>query len=270
MERKRKNAAHLRNLILLALRDNNFDDREMKLIVKIATRMELSCCEFEEIIQKEDLKLEIPETIYERIEHLNDLVSVMKVDNEIHEEETKFLTQFAKYYGFLITNDESIDLDLNFNNVRNHKSFKKFISVFKKMTGENLSEIRVDDDFRVLFPLYKKELSVGPMAKTLYIFFLKKHEGCMIADLQNNENKELLKYIYRNIPNANKNVNERVDNLTHPLGSSFFENTARINRILKSILPCENLEPYYKIAGSKNEPRKINLKQDLISIQPSI
>lgn len=269
MERKRKNAAHLRNLILLALRDNSFDESEMKLIVKIATRMELTCCEFEKIINTEELKLEIPITIYEKIEQLNDLVAVMKVDNEIHDEETKFLTQFAKYYGFHDAS-ESVDLDLNFDDIRNHKSFKKFISVFRKMTGENLSEVRVDNDFRILFPLYKQELTVSVMAKTLYVFFLKKKDGCFITDLQDKENRELLEHIYLNMPNAHRDIKAKIDNLTNPLGARFYENTTRINRELRGILPCETLGEQYKISGNKNEPRRINLSQELIFIQPSI
>lgn len=170
MERKRQNAAHIRNLILLAIRDNNFDEKEMKLIVKIAIRLELSCLDFEKLIESQLLRLEIPDQIYERIEQLNDMVSVMKTDGVIHIEEVKLIEQFAKYYGFGGEN-EIIDFNLNFDDVRNHKSFKKFMNVFKNMTGENMSEVRVDNDFRILFPLYKAELKVGPIAKALYVFF---------------------------------------------------------------------------------------------------
>lgn len=272
METKRKHAAHLCNLIAMALRDNDFDEKEKKVIMKIATRLGICYDDFREIIQNDSLVCDIPEALSERIQHLHDMVLVMMADGVVHEEEVKFIARFINIYGFNIIKDDQ-KINVNIEELRNQRSFEKFMIDFKKISDKEISSVVVDLNYNITFPLYEKRLeNLGPLPKALYIYFLMNKEPISIIELGSEENKEKLRAIYAILPNSEFNTKEKIDNLTHPLGYSFNCNRTLIKKSIKQVIPTDNLEliDNYLISGSRNQKKFIALSKDMIHIQPKI
>jgi len=267
-----KDVAHIYNLISMALRDNDFDEQEKKAIIKIATRLGLSYQDIEHTFNKSKIVIEVPLSLAERIKHLYDLVLVMMADGIIHEEEIKYISLFTKAYGFNDNYDGS-PIIINTKEIRSQLSFKKFIDEYRQTTADVLSSIIVDKDFNIKFPLYKTELSsIGPLPKTLYVFFLLQNEPINISDLSSERNKKLLCNIYALMPSSDFDVEEKINNLTNPDGLSFNSNRSILKKAIINALPKDNPEVvnYYLISGARNQKKWIVLNKELIQIQPKI
>ncbi len=268
----KKKVAHIFNLISMALRDNDFDEQEKKTIMKIATKLGLSYQDIENTLEEPTIKIDVPLSLTERIQHLHDLVLVMIADGVIHEDEMKYIALFTKVYGFEDTYDgRPIEIDTD--KIKKQLSYQKFIEEFKQTTAEVLSKVVVDNNFNIRFPLYKAELSsIGPLPKSLYIFFLLLKEPISIADLSSAENKKTLRNIYALMPNSDFAVEEKINNLTNPDGLSFNSNRSIIKRALTNILPKDNpkIINNYKIGGGRNQRKSISLSKDLIQVHPKI
>lgn len=268
----KKEVAHIYNLIAIALKDNDFDEKEKKTIIKIATRLGLSFEDIEKVYDEPKIKIEVPNSLAERIQHLHDLVLVMLADGIVHEEELKYLDLFLNAYGFSDTYDGS-PIFIDTQEIKSHLSFQKFIEEYRQTTADVLSSVIVDEEFNIKFPLYKTELlDIGPLPKTLYIFFLLQNEPLNISDLSSEENKRVLENIYSLMPNSDFNVEERIDNLTNPDGLSFNSNRSIIKRALSNALPKGNKEilNHYLISGTRNQKKQVLLNKELIHIQPRI
>ena len=270
MENKRRNAEHIRNLILLALSDGHFDNTEMRLIVKIASRLGLSCTEFENMLTNNLGNFRIPQSLPEKIVQLHDLVSVMMVDGVVHKKEEKLLQQFISFYGLSLDQDNDFSRFPMGNQLIQEPSYQEFIKTYKLMTAEQISEVCVDNDYKIKFPLYKSELRVNTLAKTLYIFFLKNPEGCEVKGLY--KHKEQLCSIYSVMPGSHHDVCTRISNLINFTGECFNQNKTRINKSVKECIPKNEtqLEQHYIIQRDKTQRMYVNLNQELIVIHPTI
>jgi uncharacterized tellurite resistance protein B-like protein len=268
----KKSIAHIFNLIAMAIRDNDFDDKEKTIIIRIAARLGLSVKDIENVLNKNIIKIEVPLTLAERIEHLHDLVSVMLADGIIHEEEMKYIARFIKIYGFDDNyNGNPVVVDLN--NIKNQLSFQKFLMEYRKITAEDLSTVVVDKNLEIKFPSYNyQQLTLGPLPKTLYIFFLIQKEPLHIKELCDPRHKKLLCEIYSLMPNSDSEVKARIDNLTDTNGFIFNSNRSIIKRCLSHVLPANNADllNQYIIYGAKNQKKYIQLNKELIQIQPKI
>lgn len=270
MEKKKRNAEHIRNLILLALSDNQFHELEMELIIKVATRLGISCKEFETFVDSEPGSFEVPQLLSKKIEQLHDLVSVMMIDGVVHKEEEKLLMEFIRFYG-LNVESKNKHLSLPFDqNLRKKRAYNDFIKTFRLMTAEKISEVWVDNNYQIKLPLYKSEIKVNPLAKTLYIFFLKNPEGCEVKTLY--KFKDQLCHIYSEIPGAHLDVCQRIGNLIHYTGETFNQNRSRIHSAIKKATPKNNnkLEENYFIQRDDSARMHLKLKKELIVIQPAI
>jgi len=264
--------AHILNLISMALRDNDFDEQEKKTIIRIASRLGVSSKDLENQLKEENVEIDIPDSLAERIEHLHDLVLVMLADGIIHEEEIKFISKFINAYGFVDTfTGNPIMIDVQ--NIKNQISFKKFIEEYRKTTAEELSSIVVDRDFNIKYPLYNTVLhNIGPLPKTLYVFFLIQKNPLSIVDLSSPENKRILGNIYSMMPGSDYSVEEKINNLTNPDGLNFNSNRSILKKSIISAIPSDNqdLINYYSIYGGRNQKKEILLSKELIQIQPKI
>jgi len=98
---KKKRISHIRNLVALAFADGSVDQSEIILISAIALRSGLTGGEVDRIMQRPDsVKFAAPETTRERIEQLYDMVLVMTVDCDIHENELALCKLIALKLGF--------------------------------------------------------------------------------------------------------------------------------------------------------------------------
>lgn len=98
---KKKRLSHIRNLVALACADGSLDKNEMDLIFKIGVRAGLSPDELHRIFQRPDsIDFYPPDSFRERIEQLYDMVMVMMVDGELHDNEIALCKLTAIKLGF--------------------------------------------------------------------------------------------------------------------------------------------------------------------------
>lgn len=98
---KKKRLSHIKNLVALAASDGELDKNELDLIFRIGARVGLSRDELLRIIQRpESISFRAPEYFRERIEQLYDMVLIMMIDGEIHENEVALCKLTAIRLGF--------------------------------------------------------------------------------------------------------------------------------------------------------------------------
>lgn len=98
---KKKRLSHIRNLVALGCADGSLDKSEMDLIFQIGIKGQLTPDELNRIFSRPDsIKFYPPESFQERIEQLYDMVLVMMVDGEIHDNEVAICKVIAMKLGF--------------------------------------------------------------------------------------------------------------------------------------------------------------------------
>jgi hypothetical protein len=98
---KKKRLSHIRNLIALACADGTLEKAEMDLIFKIGVKAGLAPDELQRIFQRPDsISFYPPDSYRERIEQLYDMVMVMMVDGELHDNEIALCKLTAIKLGF--------------------------------------------------------------------------------------------------------------------------------------------------------------------------
>jgi uncharacterized tellurite resistance protein B-like protein len=93
--------SHMKNLIEMAAVDGNFDNIEYDLLKSIAKRNGISEGQLDEIRQSpQGIEFVVPEDKREKFNQLYDLVHMMSVDKNIHDEELKLCNLFAVKFGY--------------------------------------------------------------------------------------------------------------------------------------------------------------------------
>ena len=93
--------SHIKNLIEVAEADGHFAQVEKELLKSIAKRNGFSEKQISEIHKNlEEIKLVIPEDSKSRFHRFYDLIHMMSIDNEIHDEELKLCSQLALRFGY--------------------------------------------------------------------------------------------------------------------------------------------------------------------------
>ncbi|MCU0445692.1 MAG: hypothetical protein MUE85_12335 [Microscillaceae bacterium] len=91
---------YFQNLYLLAIIDKKLAKEEINYLVQIAQQMGISVRESTDIMMhSQTLELQIPETEEERINQLEDIISLMMIDKKIHEKEYELCYHFAQTLG---------------------------------------------------------------------------------------------------------------------------------------------------------------------------
>jgi len=91
-----KNRSHIKNLIEVAISDGKLDDSELKLIISIAGKFDMTK---EEVMSIKDNPQEIeftpPSSYSAKVKLMEDLVKVLVADKKIEEEEIKICKELA-------------------------------------------------------------------------------------------------------------------------------------------------------------------------------
>lgn len=134
---------------------------------------------------------------------------------------------------------------------------------FRRYNGTGQLVIK---NHRLTFPtLGNLTVKSTPLARTLYIFFLRHPEGVRRVDLPDHR-KELLDLYGRVSGLGNREQQgERIDRLIDPLEGSFDENRSRINRAFTTALG-ETLAKPYLISGMAGGAYKIEVPRDQVTI----
>lgn len=123
-EFKQRNKGHFSAIVRVALADGSFAQEEKNFLDKLATNLEISASEYEEILEN-PLKYPInPPYLYsQRLERLYDLARMVHVDHQLGDNQEILLKRFSLALGFTPGNvdyivakalaliDKKVDLD---------------------------------------------------------------------------------------------------------------------------------------------------------------
>ena len=95
--KKRRAKAHLSNLMKIAESDGSFDPIEVNYLLSLAGRFNVTEAELKRIQAQPDAARYTPPTNdRERFDHLRQLVSMMLIDGEIHDQEMSVCKAYAE------------------------------------------------------------------------------------------------------------------------------------------------------------------------------
>ncbi|MFZ6012809.1 MAG: hypothetical protein ACOYXT_20860 [Bacteroidota bacterium] len=101
--------SHMKNLIEMAAVDGDFNDVEYDLLKSIARRNNISESQLKEIRKNpHHIAFEVPKDKTEKFNQLYDLIHMMSIDKNIHQEELKLCDLFAVKFGYPRDNIKSI------------------------------------------------------------------------------------------------------------------------------------------------------------------
>ena len=129
--------------------------------------------------------------------------------------------------------------------------------------GVKLSRLRITRQFKILLVDYDKEIKMGPLPKTIFLFYLCHPEGVKFSYLQDYVDE--LRHIYgRLCRNDDPEKMERsIASLVEPFNNSISEKvTAVKNAFLKQI--SEEITKHYCIRGAQGEKKGIALDRSLV------
>lgn len=93
--------SHFLNLYMLALSDNNFDEKELETILQIGEEKGISQEAFEDIIiNPTSVKIEYPTGFIEKIKLLYDFTRVIWADEKVDDDEKISFLKFCHKFGF--------------------------------------------------------------------------------------------------------------------------------------------------------------------------
>jgi uncharacterized tellurite resistance protein B-like protein len=125
--------SHMKNLIEMAAVDGNFDDIEYDLLKTIAKRNNISESQLKQIRENpQGVNFEIPTDKKEKFYQLYDLVHMMSVDKNIHDEELKLCNLFAVKFGYKreIIRELIDSIRMNIQNNQTHDETMKRVDMF--------------------------------------------------------------------------------------------------------------------------------------------
>ena len=126
-----------------------------------------------------------------------------------------------------------------------------------------LSRLRITKQFRIVLVDYDKEVKMGPLPKTVFLFYLRHPEGVQFSYLQDHVKE--LRHIYGHLSRNDdpKKMEESISSLINPLNNSISEKcTAVKNAFLRQV--TEDVSKHYYIRGVQGGKKGIALNRDLV------
>lgn len=130
--------------------------------------------------------------------------------------------------------------------------------------SEKLSKLVITSDFRIFLPDYQNlEIKMEPLAKAVYLLFLRYPEGLRFKELPEYRG-ELTEIYLKMKPNGlTERAKKSLEDVTNPLKNSINEKCARIREAFvgqfDDFLAC-----HYYIDGLRAKPKKIALPRELV------
>lgn len=127
-----------------------------------------------------------------------------------------------------------------------------------------ISRIRITRQFKIFLTDYDNtEIKMGPLPKTVFLFFLRHPEGVMFSHLQ--DYRKELRMIYGHVCTNDdpQKIEESVKRLVDPLDNSISEKCAAVKKafVLKI---ADNIASNYYVAGTQGERKGISLDRSLV------
>jgi hypothetical protein len=126
-----------------------------------------------------------------------------------------------------------------------------------------LSRLRITRRFKILLVDYDKEVKMGPLPKTVFLFFLRHPEGVMFSHLMDHTD-ELL-HIYSQVCRNDdpEKMHESVGRLTDPFDNSINEKCAAVKKAFMMQIEDSIARNYY-ICGQQGFKKGISLDRSLV------
>ena len=180
---------------------------------------------------------------------------------------------FEKQYTFADTafdvNKISAELEQVISKLKKD-GIEQFVLQCMVPVEEKLSKLLVTSNYEILLPDYENlSIEMTPLAKSVFLLFLKNTEGINFKDLV--DYKEDLASIYLKITNRNSCgvIYDTIMRVVDPTQNTINENCSRIKEaFLKKI--DESIAKNYYITGAKGENKKIILPRELVEWQCEI
>ena len=153
-------------------------------------------------------------------------------------------------------------------NIPGDPLMQKFISDIQQNDTPKLSPLVISTTGKILLKDYGKEISLTPLQKTVFIFFILREEGILFKDLPNYKNE--LMSIYSKVSNRSSLdlISNSINELANPYSNSMSE---KCSRIKEAFLKCmdDRLAKYYYVMGDRNAPKRILLNRKLVVFEDS-
>lgn len=126
-----------------------------------------------------------------------------------------------------------------------------------------LSRLRITKQYKILLVDYDKEIKMGPLPKTVFLFFLRHPEGVRFSYLQDHIKE--LKMIYERVCKNDDlaKMQESIERLINPFDNSICEKCAAIKKAFLLNISDEVAKNYY-INGAQGEKKGISLDRNLV------
>lgn len=127
-----------------------------------------------------------------------------------------------------------------------------------------LSRLKITKQFKIYLTDYEnEEIKMGPLPKTVFLFFLRHPEGVMFSHLQ--DYREELKMIYGHVCTNDdpQRMEESINRLTDPFDNSICEKCANVKKAFL-VKVADNIAANYYISGAQGEKKGISLDRNLV------
>lgn len=127
-----------------------------------------------------------------------------------------------------------------------------------------LSRIRITRQYKIFLVDYDNvEIKMGPLPKTVFLFYLRHPEGVMFTYLQNH--KDELREIYGRLCNNDdpEKMGDSIDRLANPLDNSICEKCAAIKKAF-TLKINDTIAKNYYVYGAQGEKKGISLDRNLV------
>jgi hypothetical protein len=126
-----------------------------------------------------------------------------------------------------------------------------------------LSRIRITKRFKIILVDYDMEVKMGPLPKTVFLFFLRHPEGLRFVDLPDYRQEIYDIYSRLAVSDDLEKIKRSVDLLTDPFDNSINEKCTMIKYAFQKVVKDEIASNYY-VSGRQGHVMRIPLDRTLV------
>ena len=194
--------------------------------------------------------------------------------DETDEEETGVRFRVSGKTPEMIGWEKELDEDEEFESDACHQAQKLVARMLQKGYSKEaiwallapmkeLSQIKITKNFRILLPLYNLEIELPPIQKAVYLLFLSHLDGISFKNMPDYQNELFMIYRKIAIRGMKEKHLETIRDLVNPLSNSLNEKCSIIKKRVTALLD-DSIAKHYYISGSKAEPKKIDIRPELV------
>lgn len=167
--------------------------------------------------------------------------------------------------------DQSLDEEMMKSAEEVHEALKNLLlkgfplEIIQSWLGDSvkLSRLKITRQYKILLVDYNQEIKMGPLPKTLFLFYLRHPEGVMFSHLQDYKVEIMDIYSRVCVIDDLQKIEESIERLVNPFDNSICEKVAAIKKafILKV---NDTVAKNYYVYGPQGEKKSISLDRALV------